>query len=467
MEMILKGQSREIEKMSLEQIKNILNVLEKKYFDSIDSTLEGNSEILKEIEIYRKQKKKLLEEKIKSNQMKKKTDTIVALDNKVSLDTVKMEASNNVVQGTAVIDSIKFNYTDEAWYVDFHENGRSLQEKYAYSKKEMDESKQFKKDKKQKFGNKYIKNIDVGCYLMLNHFDQTHSTDYSKKYLRTKPTYHIKYSFSKFFHRSSFSFIEKYSLLMNAKRQKTYKNAEVNSPRFISIAPFMLGITMILGILGINGQKESKTYDDKNQYHNEQNMNDDFTTTQSQEKVGSSSEQEKQLQEELSDLETKQNQKVENQNTIIPEETTQYLHDDYKLNELSLFDKVIDSNLSTNTSKLNCDYYRISLVSIVSDYKVLEIQDAQLLENQSLTDLEKKFQDKYGNDVSLYVNFNGYDKDGNLKYESIGWTDIEQICNCKQTNNQAKSEQLYQLRYQLTQKTNSMENQSYQKVKSF
>lgn len=476
MEMALKSQTREL---TLEQLKNKLTELEKKYFDSIGSNLEGDAEILKELEFYKKQRRQLLAEKSK---VKGKANVST---NKVVSETVELESKNcditqdkrktkqeqkktectlnqisKVNNKVIVMDSVKFNFSKGTWSFCFYENGDKKREEYSYKHSEFHESNRIKKEKRKRYGNKNLKQIDIGLYTLLHTFDTKYQTEYSKKYLRSDISYDIKYNFSDFFTNSYYSLKDKFSLLMNANRQKKYKNAMVDNSKLVSATPAIIVATLVLGILGISGKKEVKTYPESSQYKSEQTMTNVTTSSNTNTNLALKSDkvitQEENKQETSTVISEKQEEKSQKQ----------YLQDNYNLEQLSLSDKVVNSDAFANTSKLNCNYYNISLISVVSNNEILEIEDADFLENKLLTDVISDYKTKYGEEIDLYVNFDGYDKDGNMMYQSIGWANIDKLNNSKKTSNQAKLEQLYKIRKELTANTNSVENKGYQKRKT-
>ena len=102
------------------------------------------------------------------------------------------------------------------------------------------------------------------------------------------------------------------------------------------------------------------------------------------------------------------------------------VEDRYKLNQVALANSVFNASKIANTDNLECDYYSISLVSVVENNKILEIEEANTFGDVTISDMVDEYKDKYGQEIDIFVNFDGYTND-NQKYDRIGWTNVENV----------------------------------------
>ena len=318
---------------------------------------------------------------------------------------MRKQQINEKVKEEIVIDSLQFDVYDGNWRICFHENGKSYTELYTYDSLCINEAKEiskvFAKDKQ------YIKKIDIGLCRILDLFDRNHKTNYVSKYLSDEMNCKTKYKLSKLLVAGKYKLKEKINILKNSYFQKKYRKAEVEYPKNTAVASLLVSGAIILGLMGINTSKEvneSKYSKFKKQVTIENEVVDDNLSIINN-----------QMDISIDEKEVKEN--VYDDNSI---------EDKYELDSMELVDSTINPVLKANTNDLNCDYYSISLVGVVSNNEILEVEDASGFGDKSIDSIVEDYKEKYGQDINVYVNFDGYNNE-ETTYKNIGWTSVSNI----------------------------------------
>lgn len=310
-----------------------------------------------------------------------------------------------------IIDLLEFDSEEGIWKVNFHENGISYTELYPYNYADVKEQKEVLKEFKLKKDKKIVNEIDVGLCSVLHYFDNNHNSELLNMYLSGDLNCNFSYKLSKLFTSFKYNFIDKISILKNAYFQKKYKNASVVYPKNGFALPVLISGIILLGSLGLDG---SKTEKDK-----EISISNNNTTIE----VDNVVEENKTEVEIIVDKAIEETTEKE-ENVEINEIAS--IDDKYKLNQVILSNSVIGASKSANTDNLECDYYSISLVSVVENNRILEIEEANAFGDVTISDMVDEYKDKYGQYIEVYVNFDGYTSD-NQKYDRIGWTNVENV----------------------------------------
>lgn len=97
--------------------------------------------------------------------------------------------------------------------------------------------------------------------------------------------------------------------------------------------------------------------------------------------------------------------------------------DTIQLDNVDLYYTSLDEQPTGNTQYLD-GYCTPVLAAVIYNDQVIDEIDGNSV---SLTELEKSCKEKYGDSVKISVNFNYYDKDGNMETEYLGWVDLDEV----------------------------------------
>lgn len=433
MDLILSSTS--LEDLTLEDIKEKLNILEKRYLDSLDKNLEGDITLLNEINKYRELKFK----KLNNSFSNKHTSNTKSISNN---EEVKYKKD-------VVIDSIKLDSMTGFWIISYHENGRTLTEKFPYHQNHVDLKNRVFSHLKEKYGTKHLNQISIGLHSTLKEFDKKHETSEATKYLREKTNYIVTYNLKDIFKTNIYDFKEKTRLLIEAYRQKKYKGAIIEKPKFSYITGTIVVGSFLLALTGIHSLRNTSKDINVTTSTKTETTNDSFYPTE----------------EEISNQVTIKNPDDKIKKSEQKSEVQEYLiHDKLDLDRLKLTDRVVNETISTDIKSLTCDYYKISLISVVSDNEIKELEEADFLENKPISNIVADYKEKYGNNINIFVNLDGY-KDSNEKvYSTIGWTNIEQLESDNGLTTRRKIEYLKQIRNIVVSDDRTSKNKILQKT---
>ena len=167
--------------------------------------------------------------------------------------------------------------------------------------------------------------------------------------------------------------------------------------------------------------------------------------------------------------ETKGIKIVEKEEKVISEQVKEKeefkLDDNYKLDDMMLnysYDSV-DSDKVSKTATLDCEYYKPSYIVIANESQILDFKKITDLENQTLSSVVSDYQNQFGDDIGVFLNFDGYDENDNKILPEVGWTDLTKLKIKADNTTQEKINQLQELKNELMGK---QQEQSNVKVKT-
>lgn len=419
MDLILNSATNE--SLTLNDIKEKLNILEERYLNSLNDNIDGDKNLLEEIKAYRKLKLKVINKSISTRKAMKEQSIV---KNKKSSYNQKI-----------IIDFARFDSKAGFWIVSYHENGKSFTEKFSYHQKNVDSKNRIFSSLKEKYGTKHLKKISIGLHSALNLFDEKHNTNEAIKYLKEKSNYIIGYDLKDIFKTNIYDLKEKFKLLIEAQRQKKYRKATVETPKFSYVTGTVILGGFLLAVTGAHSllSKETKVVTKSNV--STEIMNDNDSEKNIKEDKQSKTET---IYVEHNNYEKRKTEKLHSKEY--------FLHDKLNLKELKLTDRAVNEVSSTNVKSLACDYYKISLVSVVLNNEIKELEEADFLENKSISNVISDYKEKYGKDIDIYVNLDGYKDSDKKMYSTIGWTNIEQLKNKENLTAKGQIEQLKQVR---------------------
>lgn len=416
----------------LARIKNEIQQLQKQYYNGLDENLIGNNEIETKIHEKRKELQDLLESKAEQSKVEEPTE-------KVEEQTLEIEPVENDNQ--IKFDNIRviFNGEKGLWEIHFLNNNEEKIELFSLDKTALFKDKCIELDKEiiTNYGLKTSSEIDYNLYLIFSEFDKKYSTNLKDDYLNNNLSANIIYDFRKMYKASKelLNHSQKRALRKIAKEQEEFKNANIIKFNTKKAATLLVGASLAAGVIGAA-------------VSNNTNINKDPNVT-TEKHIENTIEEPKSEEYGPIDKPDLAIQSSEEQiDTLKKEDTTEILNDDkkefigpenYGANILRVHDKMNLSDVTlrytsqganpyVNVDNLNCAYYKISLIAILRDgrvYKAIEVNDEFM--NSNLLEIQERYQKQLGGNITMQVNFNGYDKNDNMIYKNIGWTAVEEV----------------------------------------
>jgi hypothetical protein len=127
----------------------------------------------------------------------------------------------------------------------------------------------------------------------------------------------------------------------------------------------------------------------------------------------------------------------------------------YYLDSVNLSISSTQNKPSVNTDKLNYSYYKPSIISVRNSNGIIESKDMKKIKNKDLSDVVDKYIDKYGKDIVVSINFDGYSKNGSQVSKNIGWANVAKVYVDKNKTNKEKIRDLKELRSSLKKNSSS------------
>lgn len=450
---------------------------EEEYSNSLDENLNGNETILEELRVLKNKRSKLMvmkkqevmnsynglktsdnDSKKLVNEVKDNKATPVK-SNQVESITSKKENDSSVSKSKsyyssdskAVIDALDFD--SDKWVINYHEKGISKKEVYEVTKDKIDML-------TIKLNSLYsnTKKIDIGLYSVLSDFDGKHKSNCLESYMNNK-TLHATYNLKELFSNKKHSYSEKLDILLTAYRQKKYKKATVIKPKNNVIAPIAIGFSLMVGLIGIGAaNSKNKTISYKN---NDFSIN--FESEKNSEKTTAVLSENK--EKVVVEKQINQTQTETKDEPILEKKEEFKLGDNYKLDGMTLqysFDNR-DLDKVAQTEKLNCKYYKPLYIAVANGNNILDLKNTSDLADKTLSDVVADYKDDFGEDIQIFLNFDGYDENDNKILSKAGWLDLAQLEVKKEITTQEKIEQLQELKKELV---NMSQENSKAKVKT-
>lgn len=104
------------------------------------------------------------------------------------------------------------------------------------------------------------------------------------------------------------------------------------------------------------------------------------------------------------------------------------------------------------------------MISVVSDNEIKELEEADFLENKPISNIVADYKEKYGNNINIFVNLDGYKNSNEKVYSTIGWTNIEQLKSDNSLTTRRKIEYLKQIRNIVVSNDRTSKNKILQKT---
>lgn len=448
-----KRQAKKVRKLQIgefDKLQKEILIKENEYLNSLDKDLNGNETILEELKVLKKKRSKLIaikkQEVMKSYKKRNNNlqafdgnhkeptnnTTVLKMDEKTTthvkenkgifknksilkpthkMITHKMPKKDSFINNynKAIIDSLSFD--SNKCIIDYHEKGISKTEVYDIScKKENIKNLATQLNSMDKKPKKF----DINA--VLSEFDKKHNANSVTNYLNNNML-HITYDFRKLFNNKNYSFREKFNFLLTAYKQKKYKNVEVINPKCsLLIAPTILGVSIILGLFVSNVYNKIT-----NKKDNSVIITNDTEIT-SEEVTSVITEQPK-----TREIEQKEENIIsEDTNTILEQKEEFKINDNYKLDNMILkysFDNE-DPKKDIKTQNLNCKYYKTQYIAIINGNQILDFRKASEFGDQTLSSVVSNFKSELGENIEIFVNYDGYGENNNKILSEIGWANL-------------------------------------------
>lgn len=300
------------------------------------------------------------------------------------------------------------------------------------------------------YSTKNAKN-NINIIRMLERFDEKNRSNLCNKYRNGELK--VYYDLLQYSRLQENSFVTKQMAKIAKQDAKHNKNVTIYKENKIN--KFKTGLTAVAAAaLVAIGSLWGASKLSKNKYTNNKNVASVEATTEndiesvtelSYAKVESATETKVESETEVKKIETTEAKKVEvKQETkqdakpqqkiettkqevktqpIIEEEKELKFGDTIQLDNVDLYYTSLDEQPTGNTQYLD-GYCTPVLAAVIYNDQVIDEIDGNSV---SLTELEKSCKEKYGDSVKISVNFNYYDKDGNMETEYLGWVDLDEV----------------------------------------
>lgn len=359
---------------------------------------------------------------------------------KLNLNCIEIKDDN-----TPIVQEVIFDSKVDSWKIKYIKDGKADYD-IIYndrSKRRLDFA--IQDGLKDKTYNNILKKTSIGLLSSLSYFDKKYKTNYTDEYLKDTSNYKIIYDLYNI-NRSNLTLKGKISLYYEAMNQQKYRNALIKKPRNHFILQSLLSIGLIIGLVNIF---PTKTKNDK--------LDDTLYTKTKFNQEKSIENEEKNTTNYTKDIEVSEdNTKVIIQNQDNKTETKLKMNDELLLDNVELSNTALSKERAVNTNKLNCDSYKVSAIAVAYYNQILDVKTIKNTSNDNIEDMVEKYKDEFGEDINIYVNFDGY-HNNNMVYHNVGWSDLKNI-NSLNEEQQTSLENI---------KNNLADNdvQSFQKVK--
>lgn len=407
-----------------------------------------------------------MDKKIEENYISNKTEYI-ELDETLLNSDIRNNY-NKLNKSNPVIDSIEFDGLKWRYIINYHELGTSKTEYHWIEKRTFYENESKKKQKlaKTNIMGRKLKKLDMNLYSTLRLFDKKHGTSKADDYLYDKDNYSIKYDIRKIFRSKEYTFGEKLGFIKTANKQKKQKKVEVENPKGLRAVPTLAGLALMFGVFSIipnSGKPKVTTVDNDKKIVSD---NDEVSSNESvvDELINNG------IKDTTREEEIIVNKQEDNKEEVKPSKNLVVnfsINDKIVLNNVDLEYSPIEDVRHINTDDLEyVESYKMSRVCAYEGNTILYNEKVDNMDNESLDDLIFKLHNQYGDNIKIFANFNGYDKNDEQVLENIGWSDIEKL-NVKDVS--FKKEQINKLKKAketlLSLTTDNSRTTSYQKIK--
>lgn len=346
------------------------------------------------------------------------------------------------------IDDISFKLEDAAFKISYRENGRSYCEMIPICKNDMSKRSDVSEEIRENFGEEVLKGIDVNLYSALSKFDLEKETNYASDYANGDIDISVKYQFDNFYQvHASLSILDKMKVREMAKRNGYEPAAETKSKY---LAPAIVSLAILVGAYG-----STKCGDNNLGLSSFFAVEQDVSNGNDVELEDDSFEVKVIKAHTTTKVKDNDDVSVKNDDEKNNEMSGFKMKDKYYLDSVDLSISSVKDKPCVNTDKLDCDYYKVALVSVNDDKGIKECKSLDKMKNKDLADVVDSYIEKYGKDVSVSINFDGYDKELGKVYRNVGWADLVNINVSDNKTNKSKIRELKKLKNSLKENHSS------------
>lgn len=388
--------------IKLKEIKKRLNKLEDEYAKTIDEMGKGDKEIEAELKKIRKQKFVILT-KLAENKAK-------------LILKIKQEKLNKLARKTPKIKNLKIKYTAKTGRYDFifeqfdykNDSWNQKIKIYTVDKEKLDDTNKNNVFVAKNIGFSEYNKLDMNLIDSLKSFDLEMDTHLYDEYMSNNRSYDIVYDMKGT--NKNLSKKENKKMRNIAKQQLMFRDANIKRyPKKIAvaIAGFSLAGLLSLNSFGAKPPIKNTNSGKKTNYQTSNIIN---------------------IEEENNDIKvdtpvTKKDLKATKLNTIRMSNSM----DNTELNAQNIDNNSYSTIYKSNDNKSNCAYYKISKIAIFNGNSVIDVMKVNDQEKINFKEIKEKYIKDFGDNIKLSVNVNGYNKNGRMVRNDIGWTSVDTL----------------------------------------
>lgn len=397
-----------------------IDQLMEQYISSED--IYGDQELYLKISKLEQEKKKLI--KTRQSFMKKSN---------------VYDGSKVFADASIVIDEVSFDITDASFRISYRRGGKRYYRTIPICKNDMNKSSFVSKEIIDQYGKDSLKAIDINLYSALSKFDGEMGTNYARGYAINENDFPVKYHFDDFYQsHSGLSILDKLKIRENAKRNDN----SISKTGAKYLAPAIVSLAIFVGAFGaIKNHSDSLTIHHQTSIEKE---SDDMSSSQNDMELNETNYQhiisaEAVQEEDKSDYESDSYSASRKRKEF-------KVNSKYYLDSVDLSFSSTEDQPAVNTDELDYDYYKPTLISVRDNDGIKKNKDVKDLKGSTLSDVVDKYIEKYGEDISVSINFDGYDKEQGKVSKNIGWADLVDLYVDKEKTNQDKIDNLKELK---------------------
>lgn len=291
---------------------------------------------------------------------------------------------------------------------------------------------------------------DYNITTMLLRYDEINGTDLYRRYINNELP--VQYDLSKKYGNLGSRDNERLKELAY-KSKKNHNNVSIIKEKFSHKVKKALAVTAIgamtaLGMVGLFSKTKNKRNDNEvpvNNNYSTEYVNEDVdneilssneSITEASNNIVNNVKLDKEITEshnKISTVENKvfkdiKNSSKTNNDTEKNSFSSVSFNNYVKINDADLYYSSTDRNPIGNTKNLSYKegLYRMSLISVVYEGQVLEVINYS---EDTFNTLKKDCISKYGDSISIFVNFDIVDENENTIYKNVGWINSNELLN--------------------------------------
>ena len=318
--------------------------------------------------------------------------------------------------------NIIFDSKNGYYKVRYLRNGKLTTEVLTVDKKlfKEDIDNKYYKEINSKYDAEVSKNLDYHIVGLLKHFDEKNNTNLTTDYINNTLDAKIMYDFRylRKIDKKVLSNQDKKELKRIAKEQKAHRKAKIYRFNTKKAAAILLGTSLVAASVGLankdNKSSGTPTTEITTEEKSEETITDDKTTELPKTEDAKAENTVVEVKEDVPVIEEEDENEVE---IVSPN-----IYDKIELKDDTIMKyDTYGSSPNAMSDKLNCSYYKISLIAIMKDGEFVKYYINTTGDNINLDTIKKECEDSLGGNISLQVNLNGYDENDNKIYSNIGW----------------------------------------------